>query len=76
MEHPGAFWGSVLAFLVVVDLWADGNEREGDTFSECTRALFHVDTTKGKAAFTLAWGGLGLWYWQHITRPQPFKETL
>ena len=43
MRHPGRFWwpfvGSFAALFAGVDLWADGNDVEGDTFSEGWRAL-------------------------------------
>ena len=43
MRHPGRFWwpfvGSFAALFAGVDLWADGNDVEGDTFSESVRTL-------------------------------------
>ena len=43
MHHPGRFWwpfvGTFAATFASIDLWADGNDVEGDTFSEGFRAL-------------------------------------
>lgn len=43
MRRPARFWwpfvGSFAAAFTGIDLWADGNDVEGDTFSEQWRAL-------------------------------------
>lgn len=43
MKRPGRFWltfvGGFAAAFAGIDLWADGNDVEGDTFSEQCRAL-------------------------------------
>lgn len=43
------------------------NGKKGDTFSESTRRLFRVKTSRlGRAAFLVAWLGLTVWFAWHI----------
>ena len=43
MRRPARFWaiftGLGASTFTAIDLWADGNDVEGDTWSECWRAL-------------------------------------
>lgn len=68
MKHPARFWVGSIGILGLIDLWADRNDIEGDTFSEFNRNLFGTDTTAGKVRFCAAWGLLTVWFVPHIIR--------
>lgn len=68
MKHPARFWVGSIGILGLVDLWADRNQIEGDTFSEFNRNLFGTDSLAGKVRFCAAWGIFSAWYVPHIIR--------
>jgi hypothetical protein len=39
------------------------------TLSDMTRWVFHTDTPAGRLAFSVFWGGLGVWFYRHILKP-------
>lgn len=61
MRRPKLFWAAFTGLgagvFAAIDLWADGNEVEGDTWSECWRALGLPDWL---LAAGLAGGAVGL----------------
>lgn len=61
MTRPHRFWwpfvGAFAATFAAVDLWANGNAVEGDTFSEQVRALGLPDVVLAAGLFGAA-GGL------------------
>lgn len=61
-------WGGVLGAVIALDLYCDRNAVVGDTFSEVTREVFHVDHPLGRAAFYGSWGVLTAWWLPHIVR--------
>lgn len=60
------FWGGLTLLGTAYELWAIRNENGDRTLSHFTRAVFHTNTKAGRVAFTLAWGGLGAWFANHI----------
>ena len=60
MRRPARFWwpfvGTFAAAFAAIDLWADGNDVEGDTFSEQWRALDLPDWLLGTLLGTTAAG--------------------
>lgn len=64
-EHM--FWGGLLIAGTAYEFRAI-HGRPNQTLSDVTRCLFHTRTPAGRVAFTLAWGGLSIWYAQHILR--------
>lgn len=61
-------WVGIFGALGILDVWASRNEYEGDTLSEVTRDLFHVDTPAGKVALVGGWLGLSAWLLPHLIR--------
>ena len=39
------------------------------TFPDVTRWVFRTDTPAGRLAFSVFWGGLGVWFYRHILKP-------
>lgn len=66
MEPADVIWGGLFAVGTAVEVWALRNGKPGDTLSERIRKWFRVDTALGKAVFTVAWVGFGVWFLAHI----------
>lgn len=67
-EH--LFWGGLTAAGLAYE-WRAISSRPSASLSDATRSLFHTNTRVGRAAFTLAWGGLTAWYAHHILAGGP-----
>lgn len=62
------FWAALAAAGVVYEVRAIRGQHWDNTLSDATRDLFRTDTPAGRAAFTIAWGGLALWFHHHVIR--------
>lgn len=69
MRRPVLFWATSIGTLAAFDYWCATNAVEGDSLSECTRALLRTDTLAGGLVFVGAWAGLTAWFVPHILRP-------
>lgn len=68
MHKPTVLWYGGLGAALTIDYWCHRNATEGDTLSECTRALFRTHHPVGRLAFVCAWAGLSCWLVPHINR--------
>jgi hypothetical protein len=67
-KHWAAFWLALIPGLGLLD-WVLDKRHDGSTLSECSRWVFHTDSTPGKVAFTISlWPGAYV-LWRHIVRP-------
>lgn len=66
-------WLAVIGGAAALDIWADRNDREGDSLSEATRALFRTNTRGGRFTFTVALFGVVVWFYDHILN-DPARE--
>lgn len=69
MQSPPIEWALGIGYLAVVDVLRDRGEPDGDTLTECLRALFHVDDPRGRAALAVAITGGGVGLFRHLTKP-------
>ena len=66
MMHKLLFWLGLISVGTAYELWAISTKHDDLTLSAFTRDVFQTDTTAGRIAFTLAWGGFAAWFVHHI----------
>lgn len=59
-------WAAVAAAGVVLESYALRRGLDDATLSATMRKVFRTDTRKGRALFTVALGGVGLWLHRHV----------
>lgn len=68
LPHWRHTWRVAAFVLGGLEAYAILDPGHGDTFSEFTRELFHVDTKVGAYTFLVGWGFLSAWFPAHILR--------
>lgn len=63
---PRYVWGALFLIGGAYETYGIFNDSAGDTLSECTRAVFHVDGVWGQVAFVAFWTGFSAWFIPHI----------
>lgn len=66
LPHARRVWATAALGLIALDYVCDRGEPNGDTASECLRALFRTDTAQGRAAFALSVMVGARWLVPHI----------
>ena len=68
-------WAALLGVGTVLEIIALRRQRHAaqrikiHTLSDTTRWVFRTDTPSGRFAFSVFWGGLGVWFYRHILKP-------
>jgi hypothetical protein len=68
---PRAFWASVVALILGVDLVLARGEADGDTFCEVAYSDLHLDEPAPRAVLALGMAAL----WLHLIKRRPWLDN-